>query len=62
MCERPALINSIVFVSAQTYCTLFHCVYDFKYGQMNIQRNLIRQLLLDEFEQGHNIMKDSKNI
>ena len=44
----------IVVVGAQTRCALLHSMRDLKYTQMNMQRSLILELILYEFEQDRN--------
>ena len=45
-------------VSALTYCTLLHSMWDFKAPQMNMQYSLIQKLLLYKFEMGNNVVED----
>ena len=53
--------GSIVLVGALPHCALFHCVWDLKTTQMNMQRSLLRKLILYESELGHNIAETTKN-
>ena len=56
-----AVLGSIVVVGALT-CVLLHSVCDLKITQLNMQRRLIRLLMLYEFEQNHNAAEVTKKI
>ena len=56
------MVDNIVVVDVLTCYALLHSVYDLKTVQMNIQCNLIWELMLYEFEQGHNAFETIKNI
>ena len=49
-------------VSILTHCILFHSVLNLNVIQMNVQCSLIWELMLYEFEMGHNAMEATKNI
>ena len=46
----PAMVSSTVVFGVLTLCTLFHSVCDLKAAEMNVQRCLIRELMLYEFK------------
>ena len=56
------MVSNIVVVDVLTCYALLHSVYDLKTVQMNIQCNLIWELMLYEFELGHNAFETIKNI
>ena len=56
------MVGSIVVGDALTRCALLHCVCDLKDAEVNVQSNLIRDLILYEFELSHNTLKATKNI
>ena len=59
----PIVVSSIVVVSTLTRCVLLHSVCNFKAVQMDVQRCLIRELILYEFELDHNASAEEiKNI
>ena len=51
--NERAVLGSIVVVGVLTRSTCFHSVCDLKATQMNLQSNLIRELILYEFELTH---------
>ena len=54
--------GSIVLVGALTRCALLHSMCDLKATQMDIQRSLIRKIMLFEFELDQNAAEATKNI
>ena len=56
------MIGSIVVVGALTCCALLNSVRDLKAVQMNVQRSLIREVMLYKFELGHKTAKATQNI
>ena len=58
----PAVVGSIVAVGALTRCASLHSVSDLKAAQMNVERRLIREFRLHEFELGHNATEATINI
>ena len=58
----PAVVDSIVVLGTMTCCALFHSAWDLKATQMNMQRSLIREFVLYEFEQRYNVAETTKNI
>ena len=55
-------VDSIVIVGVLTRYALLHFMCDFKAAQMNIRHSLIRELMLYNFELGHNTTETTKNI
>ena len=55
--EKPVVVSSITVVSA---FILLHSVCNLKTTQMNVQRSLIRELMLYEFDLGHNATEATK--
>ena len=60
--KLPAVLGSIVVVSAMTCCVLVHSMYDLKAAHMNVQQSLIWELMLYKFELCHNAVEAAKNI
>ena len=58
----PAVVGSIVEVSALTRCILLHSVCDLKVAQINVQHSLIQKLLLYELETDNYATEATKNI
>ena len=56
------MIGSIVVVGALTGCALLQHVYDLKAAQMNVKRNLIRELWFYEFKLSHNFSEVAKTF
>ena len=56
------MFDSIVVVSALTHCASLYCVCDLKVAQMNVQRNLSREIMFHEFKLRDNTAKVVKNI
>ena len=57
-----AVVGSIAVVGVVIHCPLLHSICDLKAVQMNLQCSLIWELMLYEFEQGHDTMEVTKNI
>ena len=55
-------MTKAVLVVSLTDCALTHSVYDLKTAQINVQRCLIREHVLYEFELGNNTEKVTENI
>ena len=58
----PTGVGSIMAVDTLTHCALFHSVCDLKVALMNMQRSLIWELMLYEFELGYNAAEVIKDI
>ena len=56
------MVGSVVGIGALTCCAELHSMCDLKATQMNVQCNLIRELMLYEFDLTHNTAKATKNI
>ena len=56
------MVGSIVVVGARTRGSLLHFVSDLKFAQMNVQRSLIRELILHGFDRRRNASEAAKNI
>ena len=56
------MVDSVVVVDALTRYTLQLSVCDLKAARMNMQRSLIRELMIYEFELDHNTAVATKNI
>ena len=56
------VLGGIVVVGVLIRCALLYSVCNLKAAQMNMQRSLIREFMLYEFEPGHNTAEATKNI
>ena len=57
-----AVVDSIMVIGVLTCCLLLHPTCDLKASQMNMQRSLFQELMLYEFERGHNTAETAENI
>ena len=55
-------VDSVVIVSTLTLCVLLHSRLDLKAPQMNVQHCLVQELVLYEFELGHNTKEANKTF
>ena len=56
------VVGNKVIVGALTRCALFHPACDLRTTQINVQRSLIWEFMLYDFEQGHNATEANKRI
>ena len=57
-----SVIGSIMVDGVLTCGGLLHSEFDLKAAQMNMQRSLIQELILEEFERGYDTVEATKNI
>ena len=55
-------MEGIMVLGVLTHWALLHFMCDLKAIRMNVQYSLIWELMLYEFELGHNAAEDTKNI
>ena len=62
LCKVPAVVDSILVVSALTRWALLHSMCDLKAAQMHVKPRLIRKPMFYEFDLEHNTSEATKNI